>query len=183
MKIIWIQKFPTVVSYLKKTESAMKNDVEGRFTKNLKKRLVKVPTWYRDYSEQVHRSLVAWLTLIKILLCSERDFVFWKCSRFFLKASSSNLSASSVSSSPNEMCELPLAFLALLASSLISSANGLELSSDSKMGLKLALGFCCCNFGELEMLSAEVSMTTVSRLVEVVEFDKVPSGACWFTLL
>lgn len=90
------------------------------------------------------------------------------------------MSASSVSSSPNLMCEPPLRFdfFDLFANSLMSSAKGLELSSDSKIGLKLVLGFCCCNFGELEMLSADVSMTTVSRLVEVVEFDKVPSAAC-----
>jgi hypothetical protein len=102
-----------------------------------------------------------------------------------LKASSSNLSASSASSSPNEMCEAPLRFdfFDILANSLMSSANGFEWSSDSRIGLKFVLGFCCCNFGELEMLSVDVSMTTVSRLVEVVEFDKVPSGACWFTRL
>lgn len=93
-----------------------------------------------------------------------------------MKASSSNLSTSSASSSPNEMCE-PLAFfLDLLANSLMSSANGFELSSDSRIGLNAVLGFC--NFGEFEMLSVDVSMTTVSKLVEVVEFDKVPSVDC-----
>lgn len=119
------------------------------------------------------------LTLIKILLCSDRDFVFWKCSRLFLKASSSNLSASS-SSSPNEICVCPFRFdfFDLIASSLISSANGFVVSSNSRMGLKIFF-FWCWSFGEFEILSVDVSMTTVSRLVEVVEFDKVPS---WFWL-
>lgn len=121
------------------------------------------------------------LTLIKILLCSDRDLVFWKCSRFFLNASSSNLSFSS-SSSPNEMCaSFKFDFLAIFANSLISSANGFEVSSDSRMGLKVP-GFCFCSFGEPEMLSVEVSITTVSRLVEVVEFDNVPS-ALWLIRL
>ena len=65
-----------------------------------------------------------------------------------------------------------------MANSFKSSANGFELSSDSRIGLKFFLGFCGCKFGEFEMLSVDVSMTTVSRLVEVVEFDKVPSAPC-----
>lgn len=115
------------------------------------------------------------LTLKIILLCSDRDFVFWKCSRRFLKASSSNLSVSS-SSSPNDMCPpFRFDFFDRLANSLRSSLNGFELLSDSRIGLKVVRGFCCWSFGEFDMLSAEVSMTTVSRLVEVVEFDNVPS--------
>lgn len=49
------------------------------------------------------------------------------------------------------------------------------MSSVSRMGLNDVFGRCGCNFGEFEMLSVDVSITTVSRLVDVVEFDKVPS--------
>lgn len=107
------------------------------------------------------------LTLIKILLCSDLDFVFWKCSRFFLNASSSSKRSPSSSSSNLIPC------FVLIASSFISSANGFVASSDSSIGLKV-LCLCFCNFGEFEILSVEVSITTVSKLVDVVEFDKVP---------
>lgn len=126
-------------------------------------------------------SVIKLLTLRIILLCSDRDFVFWKCSRFFLNASSSNLSFSS-SSSPNEMCtSFKFDFFAIFANSLISSANGFDASSVSMIGLNVPC-FCFWSFGELEMLSVDVSMTTVSRLVDVVEFESVPS-APWLTRL
>lgn len=87
----------------------------------------------------------------------------------------------SSSSSPKEMCVDPFKFdfFDLTANSLMSSAKGLDESS--RMGLNV-LCCCCWSLGELEMLSVDVSMTTVSRLVEVVEFDKVPS-VFWLTRL
>lgn len=125
------------------------------------------------------------LTLRIKLLCSDRDFVFWKCSRLLLKASSSNLSASSASSSPNVMCPpFRLDFFARFASSFMSSAKPkppvmLGLSSDSTIGLKVVLGL----FGfEPAMFSVDRSAATVSRLVEVVDDDRVPSCP-WLTLL
>lgn len=125
------------------------------------------------------------ITLRIKLLCSERDLVFWKCSRFLLKASSSNLSvSSSASSSPNVICPpFKFDFLARLASSLILSAKSpppplLGLSSDSIIGLKVVFDLFC---GELPLIFS-VDTTTVSRLVDVVEFDNVPSWF-WFTLL
>lgn len=150
--------------------------------------------WLRSYgiierhdktSNDIQTKAMGLLTLRIQLLCSDRDFVFWKCSRLLLKASSSNLSASSASSSPNVMCPpFRLDFFARFASSLMSSAKPeppvlLGLSSDSTIGLKVVLGL----FGfELAMFSAGRSATTVSRLVEVVDEDSVPSCP-WLTLL
>jgi hypothetical protein len=91
-----------------------------------------------------------------------------------LKASSSNLSVSSASSSPNVICPpLRLDFLARLASSLILSAKSppLGLSSDSIIGLKVVFDLFC---GEFPLIFS-VDTVTVSRLVDVVEFDNVPS--------
>lgn len=56
----------------------------------------------------------------------------------------------------------------------MSSANGFDLPSDSSMGLITVRGFCFCKRGEFEMLSVDVSITTVSSEVDVVELDNVP---------
>lgn len=58
----------------------------------------------------------------------------------------------------------------------MSSAKGFLFSSVSSRGLKVRC-WLAKSLGELEMLSVDVSITIVSRLVAVVEFESVPSAA------